>query len=186
MSYQDMLPGSTSPGQGYRECAGRYRVIANALQEVPRPFTVLDLGAAEGYFSSRLAVEFGAFVTAVEARRIKDTNYHQRVTWITKKVTPQDIVDLGSFDVVLALSVLHHIPEWEKTLNALVSVTGRYLFVETPHPSERLKKAPARHELGKLEVTIRSLGVSRIGDAPAVWDKTLMRGMYLWQNPSRI
>lgn len=184
MSYQDRLPGSRSPGQGYRECAGRYRVISLALRSLPSPFTVLDLGAAEGYFSSRIAGEFGAFVTAVEARTIKDSNYHPRVTWIQKAITPQEVLELGSFDVVLALSVLHHLPNWKKMLEALVAVTHRTLFVETPHPSERLRQAKARNELAEIDTTVRSLGATRIGEAPAVWDKTLMRGLYQWQKPT--
>lgn len=186
MSYQDILPGAKSPGRGYRECEGRYRVIAASLAELPRPFTVLDLGASEGYFSCRLAAEFGAFVTAVEARNIPDINHHQRVTWIFKKVTPQEIRDLGEFDVILALSVLHHIREWRETLKALVSITRKFLFVETPHPSERLKQAAARHELKELDSTVRDLGATRVGEAPGVWDKTLSRGLYLWENPGTL
>lgn len=176
--YQDQWNGTDTLSKGYRECIHRYEVIATVLRSVATPFTVLDVGAAEGYFSARIASEFNAFVTAVETRPLKATHRHARLKWIQQHATPSDIRDLGSFDVVLGLSLLHHMKDWPEMLGALHAVARHSLIIETPHPDEKLKVADARHDLAKIDAAIRDLGAVRIGEAPGVWEKTLMRGIY--------
>lgn len=139
VSYQD-----TATVKGVRDCAGRYDMIANELQGM-RGFTVLDLGAYTGYFSTRLAAEFGATVTAVDNHNDlhRAVAGHPSITPITRRMSPANVFDLGAFDVVLALSFLHHVPEWESMLTTLIAITDKRLFIEAAQPDEVLPKAVA-------------------------------------------
>lgn len=143
MTYQDVIDADGHLVKaGARDCGGRYDAIANQLDS--RGFSVLDLGAYAGYFSIRLAHDFDAHVTAVDdyptlAERCRGWS---NITVINQRLTAGEIDELGRFDVVLALSVLHHMPDWSDTLDALAANSGR-LFVETADPSETLPKAVA-------------------------------------------
>lgn len=178
MTYQDRWDGTETVTTGYRECADRYRIIAEVLTAVSKPFTVLDVGAAEGYFAARIADEFGVQVTAIEPRVTLKRHRSQRIRWINQTVRPQDLDAMDTFDVVLALSLLHHIADWRTMLPALQRTARHSLIVETPHPQEALKIAVARHELGLIDTAVRELGGVRIGTSSGVWDRTLQRGIY--------
>lgn len=112
--YQDLwIRGRVIPW-GRRECAHRYEVVAQFCRQYRRPFTVLDIGAAQGYFSLRLAADFDCTVVAVERRRelgaVLLANGQHRVLWLRRSLSLRDIEQLAGvehFDVVLALSVIH-------------------------------------------------------------------------------
>lgn len=132
-------------GTGIRKAAPRYEAIAQELGD-HRGFTVLDLGAYNGYFSLRLAEQFDATCTAVDDHRglpgalaeAGDT----RVTGVFHRLTQEEFYTLPSFDVILCLSVLHHVPWWAELLAGLRD-KARMLFVETASASEVLPKAVA-------------------------------------------
>lgn len=143
MGYQDTWMRGRRRAAGTRDCAGRYDAIARQLAG-RSGFTVLDLGAHAGYFSLRLAEQFDARVTAVDdwpglSRAVAG---EPRVTAVPRRLTPGQVRGLGPFDVVLALSVLHHIPDWPGMLDALREAAG-VLMIETPDPAEVLPKAVA-------------------------------------------
>jgi hypothetical protein len=50
-------------------------------------------------------------------------------------LTPATIGQLGHFDVVLCLSVLHHWPNWRDYLDALLAA-GDLVFIESANPAE--------------------------------------------------
>jgi 2-polyprenyl-3-methyl-5-hydroxy-6-metoxy-1,4-benzoquinol methylase len=97
----------------------------------------LDLGAAQGYFSVRSAVELGCSVVAVDPD-LADMSDVQNVHCVRQIVTPDYVAKFGKFDVALALSILHHIGEWRKMLDVLIA-NATIVIVETPHPQEILK-----------------------------------------------
>lgn len=177
--YQDVINerGQTL-AQGYRECASRYDLIRNYVSRLRRPFTVLDLGASAGYFSIRLTEELGARCVAVEASAEIKKAEGRVAAIVQQRVTPEDVRKLGTFDVVLGLSVLHHMKDWREMLKMLDRVTRSALFIETPHPNEKLKRALMRNELATLQSCVEGSGMSRIGTTPSVWDSSLRRSMF--------
>ncbi len=138
--YQDIWVKGQVQSRGLRECAERYELIHKFCAQYKRPFTVLDVGAADGYFAVRLTEDFPeCTVVAIEYRpRIGEVlarNAARRVLWLNKRVTLEDIRGLAAvehFDVTLALSVIHwlHAPPAE-SINALQAL-GDHLILELP------------------------------------------------------
>lgn len=178
MSYQDTLDETGAVvAKGYRECEERYRVIRAQAAKLRRPFTVLDLGAAEGYFSVRLAQDFGARCTAVESRDV--IRQADLASVVQKDVDAEDVRLLGTYDVVLGLSFLHHVPDWRGMLEQMDRSARSLLVVETPTPEEKLRSALNRHQLGAIQQAVMDrCGVPK-GFAPSVWDDALERGLWI-------
>lgn len=121
MSYQDEWVNGMVERPGYRECERRYRLIKDVCTGLRcRNFTVCDIGANLCYFGLRLTADFpGAEVTAFEsdgavyrrAQTLLALNGATRIVLHNKRLHLVD-VDLMArtrgFDLVLALSVLHH------------------------------------------------------------------------------
>jgi CTP-dependent riboflavin kinase len=169
--YQDVWADGVVLSRGSRECAGRFSVIAAQLATLRKPFSVLDLGAAGGYFAVRLAEEFGAAVLAVDTHAVPECSPSKgSVRSIVQTATPQSLRDLGSFDVILALSVLHHCEDWRGVLAQLRGMARSALIVETPHKSEVLRRARWRERLGIIDDAVSRIG-SSIGTAPGIYQQ---------------
>jgi len=143
--YQDIIiNGEIKPG--VRECESRWEVIKKYLKEnFDRPITVLDIGANYGYFSLRILEEFpGSSCVLVESQ------YNKKLQKLCKEIDAQGVIvldmlitaddismlaDCEHFDVVLALNVVHHIGEVNKTLEA-ISRLGDHIILETPGPGD--------------------------------------------------
>jgi SAM-dependent methyltransferase len=86
------------------------RLTDQILRIQPRQ-RVLDIGCGPADILSRLpaGVDYCGFDT--EARYIKEARlrYGNRGSFFVRSVTPDAIDDLGTFDVVMSLGVLHHL-----------------------------------------------------------------------------
>lgn len=65
-TYTDIRIKGKIISYGYRDCEIRYDKISEFCSNYTRPISILDLGAAEGYFTFRLAEDFDGIFTAVE------------------------------------------------------------------------------------------------------------------------
>ena len=130
-NYQPGWDGTTTVGDGRRDVEGRWAAVS---PHIPHGSRVLDLGAAQGYFAARAASELGCQVVAIDP----DVVDYPGVTAIRQIVAPEDVDLLGTFDVALALSILHHMARWRDMLDVLVA-NATTVIVETPHPNETLK-----------------------------------------------
>ncbi|MFA5604183.1 MAG: DUF120 domain-containing protein [Bacilli bacterium] len=181
--YQDIWVRGKKVHQGYRNCSQRWSVIKRILSRYDSPMSVLDLGAQTGYFSYRIAEEFPAVVVAVEPAKqglsiqIEEANRNPQVSWVREKLTVDGVSALGSFDVILALSFLHHQKDWREWLSTLTLMARSSLIVETPHPDEKLNQAVARKNLREIHETIAKVATQE-GAGEGVWDKKLERGIF--------
>lgn len=171
--YQDrFIRGQTVSG-GYRECASRYALIRPVVEPFGRDAWVLDFGANTGYFGFRLAHELKVRVLAIDSEAVlgetAEANGNPRVEVTVARLTPAAVAALPQFDVVLALSVLHHNLDWRALLAALWGRTRGALLVETPHPKEPLKSAAARGDLALIHDVLSALPGTLLGDAKGVW-----------------
>lgn len=147
MTYQDVWSADRIVAKGDRECASRYNAIADTvLSTYSRPFTILDLGAAQGYFSMRAAHEFNCVAVALDGgAQLADTVRRyaprdSRIVCLQHRATVETLERLAAcehFDVVLALNVAHHFAPAEVTraLDALFAM-GDTLILETPPPHD--------------------------------------------------
>jgi CTP-dependent riboflavin kinase len=133
------------------------------------------LGTAQGYFAERIAHDFGARVLALDATASPAWRKHRLVAYRVRRVTAENLAALGSFDVVLALSVLHHCPDWPTILEQLPALARRWLVLEVPNPRERLRVAPARGDLAGLHRAVAALGGKVLSMTGGVYDRRLLR-----------
>lgn len=156
--YQPRWVDGREVGDGIRKAAPRYEAIAKELSG-HQGFSVLDLGAYNGYFSLRLAEDFDASCTAVDDYRGLRSALAEacdgRVTGIHERLTPESLAALGDFDVILCLSVLHHVPWWRAMLE-MISEQSTVLFIETVSPNEVLPKA--RAHCPEIPAAVEDLG----------------------------
>jgi SAM-dependent methyltransferase len=141
MSYQDIWVNGQVKQAGDRLCEDRYAPLKEFLLQYERPFTVLDLGASEGYFSFRIAQDFPATCVMVDDTEDLENLCHLnegKIIYLRKKVTLQDLMHLSScehFDVVLCLNILHHFENWKRIAPVVLSL-GDHVIVETPAKDE--------------------------------------------------
>jgi 2-polyprenyl-3-methyl-5-hydroxy-6-metoxy-1,4-benzoquinol methylase len=155
-TYQDMWVDGKAITKGYRDCEHRYDVIKNFCKtKFSAQFSVCDIGANMCYFGIRLAEDFGCNVVAFEFH-----NFMQRRACVSCNKVSKNILFLNhklqlreakimcestKFDLVLALSVLHHVTEpvneWEDTLKLL----GRFAIVEYAALDSKRVKTLVKH-----------------------------------------
>jgi hypothetical protein len=148
MSYQDLYRHGEILQRGERECAERWEEVRrigafNSCGTVSGygRRTVVDLGAAEGYFSVRWAESSGDTVVALDpSPDLLDTaKAHPELPLIVcrKGLTPADLWEFGRcehVDLTLCMNILHHFgPEWPYALEAVITWGNAVLF-ETPDP----------------------------------------------------
>ncbi len=133
--------------EGGKDCEIRYPHIKKILDNYKRPFTVLDIGASEGYFSLRIASEYDCTCVMIEGDNtlllphICQLNKKlSNVVVLEKFITPQDLKELGEcehFDLVLAFNVVHQMKgAWKESIDYLLTL-GDHVLIETPPPGCR-------------------------------------------------
>lgn len=131
--YQDIWVNGEVKKPGIRDCESRWNMMKPEFDKWRRPFTVLDFGANLGYYSLRLVEEYDCTVVAVESiytdwlMQVLDENKQDRIVLLDKKFTLDDIkllAEVEHFDLVLALSVMHHVEggSYHDILGAFVSL----------------------------------------------------------------
>lgn len=193
-TYNDVRIQGQTISLGYRESVERYQEIFEFSKKFNRPISVLDLGAAEGYFTFRLSEDFSGVFVAVEGdskRNLLDSckkNNNQNILLLEKQMNLkhlQNLKEVQHFDIVLALNVVHHFDEpFQDVLELLVSMSS-FCFFEHPNSlentatknSSRLKSE--KLELEKFLPQLLNKSKSGLGDAV---NKKLERNMWLLKN----
>jgi len=132
MIYQDSWVNGKCEQKGKRSCADRYEIVKDACKSLKQDFTVLDIGANMCYFGIRLIEDFNCNVIAFEfdhfslRKSIVDKNKTNKLIFLERKLQLSDVKILNKtshFDLILALSVVHHLPdsisEWISELRKL-------------------------------------------------------------------
>lgn len=179
MGYQAVWENGREVRPGQRDCAGRYEAIKREL--FPHTgFRVLDIGAYEGYFSIRLAEEFGAACVAVDdyPGLPKDPVILEsgKVEFVRNRLTPEDAELIPGYDVTLLLSVLHHVPWWRDMLST-AATSSRVTFVELADSRERLPGAVAHAETHAMHDAVNAMGGIVVAFTPG-YDKRFDRKLY--------
>lgn len=140
MNYQDIWINGRLVQEGYRSCEPRYRILHSFCStNLGIGFKVCDIGANMAYFSIRLIEDFHATAIAFEFHQfskraaIVKRNRTDRLMYINRKVSLDDLSvmrDACRFDLVLGLSVLHHmrgdIEQWIQAMRDM----SRFTIIE--------------------------------------------------------
>lgn len=98
---------------------------------------VLDIGVSDGYFALQMS-RLGASVTAIDYRNKTDHGYH-----VMEKLNPNTITyhvmniydlsrdALGSFDIVLFMGVLYHLPDMMRALHTIRDCCRHVMYLES-------------------------------------------------------
>lgn len=179
MGYQPHYLGNGQEiGVAERPCAGRYEEIRSVLQRGgldPDQRLIIDYGAAEGYFTARLAEDFPELhVIAIDNNRQLRRNVqgYKNVTVIDRRVPPQGLGPLldqltgpegprrtSGLGIAawLYLSVLHHLVDWPQALEFAASSGAALLFVELADETEVLPRAISHAQSGDMLAVIEDL-----------------------------
>jgi SAM-dependent methyltransferase len=114
-TYQPVEMWGKQIAAGGRDCEGRWRHIAEIISSSSAS-SMLDLGCAEGYFILKAAQQ-GCVALGVDGdlRRLTVANdvallqEIQGAGFVYAQITPEFVRKLPQFDVVICLSLLHHI-----------------------------------------------------------------------------
>ena len=193
-TYNDIRVKGKTLSSGYRNSEERYDEIYKFCKKFNRPISVLDLGAAEGYFTFRLSEDFSGVFVAVESnsqRKLLDLcikNNNPNILLLDKQMNLKHLKNLKEvqhFDVILALNVIHHFDEpFQDVLDTLISMCS-FCFMEHPNSLEdnstknsyRLKSE--KMNLEKFKPRLLNKNQSGLGN-PA--NKKLERNMWLLEN----
>lgn len=154
VAYQPTWANGREVKPGRRPCDSRYAAIANYLAG-RQDFTVLDFGSHLGYFSQRLHEDFNADCTAVDD--YQHLTEKPGVTVINERLTAAQVRKLGTFDVTLCLSVLHHVPQWKAMLSAILD-SAPIVFLEVADPDETLPGARTHGKSEQIFAAIEGTG----------------------------
>lgn len=133
-------------------------VLDCVLRKYKRTYSLLDVGCNQGYFAKE-SMLYGAYPIGIE----KDDHGAMPFPVVRSRVSGADLLELSfseHFDVVLCLSTLHHVDDWQTFLLGLLSI-GEHLIMEIPNPDD----TECRHyERACLQhATLVSLGGSVLG-----------------------
>jgi len=146
---------------GGEEYGGQYDAAADLRlrwfqQHFPEARTILELGSLEGGHSFALASwPHVKHVVAVEGRKanlqrarfVQSVMGQEKVRFVQANLETLDLSSLGSFDAVLCLGLLYHLPQPWRLLEKIGRVTrGVLLWTHLPLLSKwsRLPTAPKR------------------------------------------
>jgi len=193
-TYNDVRISGETVSSGYRNSEKRYDEIFQFCKKFNRPISVLDLGAAEGYFTFRLSEDFSGVFVAVEnnpQRKLLELcikNNNHNILLLDKQMNLKHLKHLKEvqhFDIVLALNIIHHFDEpFQDVLETLVSMSS-FCFMEHPNSlednstknSHRLKTEKLKLE--KFKPKLLNKNQSGLGNFS---NQKLERDMWLLEN----
>ena len=131
----EILPGLVTPGSYNPQFMWDKLQLPDDLHGV----RALDLGPSDGFFSMKLA-QCGADVTAIDYRAKDDHGFAamERLTGLSFDYRRMNLYDvdpaaIGSFDIVLFLGVLYHLPDMMRALDIVARLSRDRLLIETQY-----------------------------------------------------
>lgn len=182
--YQDIIINNKvhrKANYGHRDCKKRYELIKTHLEKYRRPFTLIDIGASQGYYGLRCAHDFNCVAVMLDGNNPAyphtgdqllticnaNTNRHN-IIHLNEPIKPKSIQRLSEcehFDVTLAMNILHWFGnQWRSLAESLIAM-GDYLIIETP-PFEQKCTAGQKKLRKEILQFIQEQGGELMGTAP--------------------
>ena len=129
----EVRPGIVTPG------GNEARIVLTSLDfpDDCHGMRVLDLGTRDGFFAFALERR-GAEVVAVDYVAMADSGFGvasellgSRVTYLQRNLYELRATELGTFDIVLFLGMLYHLPDPLGALRVVRNLTRQRMYLET-------------------------------------------------------
>ncbi|HEX2977962.1 MAG TPA: DUF6165 family protein [Candidatus Babeliales bacterium] len=199
--YQDIIVNNQIISPGVRESATRYAAIKEHLKMYKRPFTILDIGAAQGYFSFRTAHDFPSSSAVMIEGEYLNVSFNasnkleelcalntdlKNIIYLKKHMNPSDfrrLAECEHFDVVLCLNVIHHFgKEWQTVAQAVFKM-GDYVIIETPPSTDKVFMNNS--EIKAIEDFLKAKKGKVIAETPRHTDPNAMALMQIFETPKK-
>ncbi len=190
LSFSDLIFHSRNkiPTNPDSEC--RYKVIQSVLDRYKRPFTLLEIGASQGYFSFKAAPDYESVCVMIDGGTgnqlldlCKANGRLDNLIFLNKPIVVEDLRRLSeceAFDVVLAFNLIHKfwkLDRWRDLIDTLLSL-GDMAIIETPPEAPNLSKN-ANAIRRNIENYLISKNGKVIGRVPSQNSPSLMSSIYL-------
>lgn len=135
-----------------------------------KPVNVLDVGCGCGGFTVQLSPYCGR-ITAIDFSlalidRCKRENQRSNIDYVCMDGRNINFPD-GSFDLVLERDSLHHILEWQKTLDEMIRVSSGHILVQEPLDDPRSEEKKNTIQAQELMLKLqREVGYSHFKYIP--------------------
>lgn len=188
-SYQDQVANGKIIFKGRVKYAKeRLNAIQSIIDKYKRPITVLDIGAAQGYYSFQSAYKRknDVYVLIEEdpylLKLCKLNTELNNIIFLQKRIKIHELEELGKcehFDVILALNIIHWSEDkWMQMTDAILNL-GDKVIIETPPAGDT---AIGKEYLGKIEKYLENKGAKIILKTPRHTGTGLLANMYLIEN----
>jgi hypothetical protein len=199
--YQDIyIQGKVVKKASYNErfMEKRFAIVNSVLQRYKRSFTLLDIGAAQGYFSIRAAESYPESVFVMlegsnpvypkisqQLASICELNNHlKNLIWLNKSLFLKDLKDVSTcehFDVILLLNIVHWFPDqWKEMIDIAHSMSHVTIFevppIENTLPKDQLRLRKQIHKY------LGALAKQSIRGIPRHTDPSLYTTYYILEN----
>jgi hypothetical protein len=150
--YQDIIINGKVVQQAthnHKDCESRYQILKSVLECYNRPFTMIDIGASQGYYSFRAAYDYkdSSFVM-IEGNNehypligtqlldlCKENSALDNIIFLNKPIELADLQRLQEcehFDVIVAFNIIHWFKDsWKEIADAILNL-GDTVVIETP------------------------------------------------------
>lgn len=151
--YQDILVHGNVVAPGNRDCSMRWKAILPFLARYNdyEPLKILDFGANYGYFSFKLAEKFPfSTIEMVDyeplLKSLHSINNYSNVKLHFEYMDEDRISEFlkrKDYDLILAMSILHHFENPEEIINLFLEA-GKTVLFEVGYPNENPVSNPER------------------------------------------
>lgn len=196
--YQDIfINGEVVQRANYNhnDCSVRYELLNTILSNYNRPFTMLDIGASQGYYSFRAAFSYPDSVFVM----IEGNNKHypligsqlldlckansslNNIIFLNKLLEIEDVRRLSEcehFDVVVALNIIHWFGDSWKNITDCILKMGSIIVIETPPQEPGLSHGDSLIRDG-IEQYLLSKGARILGKVPRHTSNSIMSTIYV-------
>lgn len=126
--------------QERRDWKARYDALHTVFCSYMRRFSLIDIGANQGYIPLTAAAQYGCVSVLVDKdSTVLKTEPAVPAVRLVRDLSPMDLHELGRsehFDIVLCLSLLHHLGgNWREFLAGVFSL-GKDVVLEYPTPKD--------------------------------------------------
>ncbi len=146
-----------------RNCYDRLREINSRLPIDRENYSYLDIGCHTGFFLFKLVNKKTGFGLGIDhgiteimtATQIANNYNYKNINFMNFEINPNNVNSLPDFDVVIFLSIFHHLVRYygkDKAINILSLIaikTKKYLIFETGQPNEDSNWAKELNFMGK-------------------------------------